>query len=377
MEKSFTPSRSTNAEVVSLFERVASILESGRRRVLRSINHETVLAYWLIGREIVQALQGGEVRAQYGNALIADLSKYLTEHYGAGFSAPNLKNFRQFYQAYSDRSVSISHPSDSQWGASDGLAPISYPAGSESPSSFHPNLSWSHYRALMRVENIAARQFYETEVVQSNWSRRDLERQIGSLFYERLLASTDQSAMLEGIRHESIRLNPLDMLKDPYVLEFLDLPSVPQLQESQLEQAIIDKLQYFLLELGRGFSFVARQKRMRFDDKDFYVDLVFYNYLLKCFVLIDLKIGELSHQDIGQMDGYVRMYEAHAKVEGDNPTIGLILCSEKNAAVARYSVLKDSQQLFAAKYQFTLPSEDELQREIQRERALIENQQVS
>jgi len=152
---------------------------------------------------------------------------------------------------------------------------------------------------------------------------------------------------------------------------------VPQLQESQLEQAIIDKLQYFLLELGRGFSFVARQKRMRFDDKDFYVDLVFYNYLLKCFVLIDLKIGELSHQDIGQMDGYVRMYEAHAKVEGDNPTIGLILCSEKNAAVARYSVLKDSQQLFAAKYQFTLPSEDELQREIQRERALIENQQVS
>jgi len=362
------------SEVASLFERVAGILESGRGRALRTINHETVLAYWLIGREIVQALQGGEARAQYGNALIADLSKRLTGHYGAGFSAANLKNFRQFYQAYSDRAVSISHPSGSQLAASDELKPISYPAGSESPLSFHPNLSWSHYRALMRVENNAARQFYETEAVRSNWSRRDLERQIGSLFYERLLASTDKTAMLEGVRNGAMPLNPLDMLKDPYVLEFLDLPSVPQLQEKQLEQAIIDKLQHFLLELGRGFSFVARQKRMRFVDKDFYVDLVFYNYLLKCFVLIDLKIGELSHQDIGQMDGYVRMYEAHAKVEGDNPTIGLILCSEKNAAVARYSVLNDSQQLFAAKYQFTLPSEDELQREILRERALIENQ---
>lgn len=374
MKKSTIPSLSTNSEVAALFERVAGILESGRGRAMRTINHETVLAYWLIGREIVQALQGGEARAQYGNALIADLAKRLTGHYGAGFSAANLKNFRQFYQAYPDRGVSISHPSGSQLAASEELKPISYPAGSESPSSFHPNLSWSHYRALMRVENNAARQFYETEAVQSNWSRRDLERQIGSLFYERLLASTDKAAMLEGVRHEARPLNPLDMLKDPYVLEFLDLPSVPQLQENQLEQAIIDKLQHFLLELGRGFSFIARQKRMRFVDKDFYVDLVFYNYLLKCFVLIDLKIGELPHQDIGQMDGYVRMYEAHAKVEGDNPTIGLILCSEKNAAVARYSVLNDSQQLFAAKYQFTLPSEDELQREILRERALIESQ---
>ncbi len=377
MKKTTPPSPTTNSDVSSLFERVAGILESGRRRVLHTINHETVLAYWLIGREIIQALQGGEARAQYGNALIADLSKRLTERYGAGFSVVNLKNFRQFYLTYSDRAVSIGSPSGSQLAVSDGLNPISSPVGSKSPSVFHPNLSWSHYRALMRVENIAARQFYEREAIESHWSRRDLERQIGSLFYERLMGSTDKVAMLEGVRQEVMPINPMDMLKDPYVLEFLDLPNVPQLQESQLEQAIIDKLQHFLLELGRGFSFVARQKRMRFDDKDFYVDLVFYNYLLKCFVLIDLKIGELSHQDIGQMDGYVRMYEAHAKVEGDNPTIGLILCSEKNAAVARYSVLNDSQQLFAAKYQFTLPSEEELQREILRERALIENRMES
>ena len=377
MKKTTPPSPTTNSDVSSLFERVAGILESGRRRVLHTINHETVLAYWLIGREIIQALQGGEARAQYGNALIAGLSKRLTERYGAGFSVVNLKNFRQFYLTYSDRAVSIGSPSGSQLAVSDGLNPISSPVGSESPSVFHPNLSWSHYRALMRVENIAARQFYEREAIESHWSRRDLERQIGSLFYERLMGSTDKVAMLEGVRQEVMPINPMDMLKDPYVLEFLDLPNVPQLQESQLEQAIIDKLQHFLLELGRGFSFVARQKRMRFDDKDFYVDLVFYNYLLKCFVLIDLKIGELSHQDIGQMDGYVRMYEAHAKVEGDNPTIGLILCSEKNAAVARYSVLNDSQQLFAAKYQFTLPSEEELQREILRERSLIENQMES
>lgn len=359
MKESFMPSVSATRDTALLFERVVLILDAGRGRVLNTVNQEMVLAYWLIGREIVQALQGGEARAQYGNALIADLSKCLAEHYGAGFSVANLKNFRKFFKAYLDRGLSIS-----------------YPSGSDSPTGFHPNLSWSHYRALMRVENIAARQFYETEAVKCNWSRRDLERQISSLFYERLLASADKTGMLKILRQEPSPLHPLDMLKDPYVLEFLDLPSVPQLQECQLEQAIIDKLQHFLLERGRGFSFVARQKRMRFDDKDFYVDLVFYNYLLKCFVLIDLKIGELSHQDIGQMDGYVRMYEAHAKIEGDNPTIGLILCSEKNAAVARYSVLKDSQQLFAAKYQFTLPSEDELQREILRERALIENQQV-
>ena len=364
-------STATNADdgnISALFLRVTDIVESARKRVIHTVNHETVTTYWLIGREIVQTLQGGEARAQYGNAVIADLAAHLMVRYGTAFSVANLKNFRQFYLTYATK---INQP-----------AAIGYPLGSllaeqaiaQTPPDFHPNLSWSHYRALMRIADPVARRFYEAEAVQANWSRRDLERQIGSLFYERLLAAPDQSALLLSARQSKPIITALDMLKDPYVLEFLDLPQTPQLHENQLEQAIIDKLQHFLLELGRGFSFVARQKRMRFDDKDFYVDLVFYNYLLKCFVLIDLKIGPLTHQDIGQMDGYVRLYEAHDKVEGDNPTIGLILCSEKNSAVARYSVLHESAQLFAAKYQFTLPSEEDLQREILRERALIENQ---
>ena len=374
MKKIPPPTTMSGREVAGLFDRVADILDAARGRVLRAVNHETVTAYWLIGREIVQALQGGESRAEYGKRVLEDLSAQLCIRYGKGFSTTNLWYFRQFYQAYADRQMSIPHPAGGQ--SAPASIAILHPLGGESPDpiEFHPNLSWSHYRALMRIDNRTARQFYENEAVQANWSRRELERQINSLFYERLLASTDQASMLEGARKVTTPLTPLDMLKDPYVLEFLDLPQVPQLQELQLEQAIIDKLQHFLLELGRGFSFVARQKRMRFDDKDFYIDLVFYNYLLKCFVLVDLKIGELTHQDIGQMDGYVRMYEAHSKVEGDNPTIGLILCSEKNAAVARYSVLNDSQQLFAAKYQFTLPTEEALQREILRERALIEDQ---
>ena len=374
MKKSSARPTPAGTDVAILFERVAGILESARGRVLRTVNHETVTTYWLIGREIVQALQGGEERAQYGNAVVADLSTRLTESYGAGYSVANLRNFRQFYLVYSDRPAPIRYPLGSELASPDDADSKSYPLGSQTAPGFSPNLGWSHYRALMRVENEAARRFYEDEAGHGNWSRRDLERQISSLFYERLLASTDKTAMLEGAQPNRGPLTPLDMLKDPYVLEFLDLPQVPQLQESQFEQAIIDKLQHFLLELGRGFSFVARQKRMRFDDKDFYIDLVFYNYLLKCFVLIDLKIGELTHQDIGQMDGYVRMYEDHGKVEGDNPTIGLILCSDKNAAIARYSVLSESQQLFAAKYRFTLPSEEELQREMRRERALIENQ---
>lgn len=357
----------------ALMLRIVQILDAAREQVVRSVNTSTVAAYWLIGRELVEAIQQGEPRAAYGQALIARLAAQLTERYGKGFSASNLAYFRQFYLAYPERSEGqIFHPAGGESVGRTAQLEIFHPAGGELPA-FDPRLSWSHYRTLMRVSDAKARDFYEQECARANWSRRDLERQVNSLFYERLLASSDKAGMLAEAGQNTDALRPIDVLKDPYVLEFLDLPDVPRLRESQLEDAIITRLQQFLLELGRGFSFVARQQRLRFEDKDFYVDLVFYNYLLKCFVLVDLKIGELTHQDIGQMDGYVRMYEEQRRIDGDNPTIGLILCSEKNEAVARYSVLQDSQQLFASRYRLTLPSEEELQRELQRERALIEN----
>lgn len=356
-----------------LFDRIAAILDQSRNRIVRTVNSEIVAAYWHIGREIFEALQAGEKRAQYGKKMLEQLSQKLKDRYGKGFSTTNLKYFRSFYLAYPHRLVPIGHPAGDEFK----LASTGHPSGDqmEPENGFHPDLSWSHYRALMRVEKENARQFYEEEAVAGAWSKRQLERQINSLFYERILASKDKKGMLTQARQKTTKaLGVVDVLKDPYVLEFLDLPEADRMHESTLETAIISNLQHFLLELGKGFSFVARQKRMRFEDEDFYIDLVFYNFHLKCFLLIDLKIGKLTYQDIGQMDGYVRMFEAHYKVEGDNPTIGLVLCSEKNEAIARYSVLKESKQLFAAKYLTYLPSEDELAKELQRERKLLEEE---
>ena len=366
-----------------LFDRVAAILEAARANVVRSVNSNTVIAYWLIGREIVQELQKGEKRAGYGEKLLEDLSARLTKRYGKGFSLSNLKRFRQFYMVYQDRDVTKGAPLGSQSEVQQKSSPLGSelearpekgrPLGSAVPKGFHPNLSWSHYRALMRVDKPEAREFYESEAVECGWNKRQLERQIHSLFYERLLMSKDKKGMLLDVRKETDHsLKPIDVLKDPYILEFLDLPDTDTLYESELESAIIDNIQRFLLELGKGFSFVSRQKQMRFDDEDFYIDLVFYNYLLKCFILIDLKIGRLTHQDIGQMDSYVRMFEKQHKVVGDNPTIGLILCSKKNEAIAKYSVLNESEQLFASKYMLYLPTEAELKQVLERERRLIE-----
>ena len=251
---------------------------------------------------------------------------------------------------------------------------IRHPAGGELACGFDPQLSWSHYRALMRVDNPVARTFYEQESVACGWSKAQLERQIQSSYYQRIIANRGAEGLSapERERLPGEQIPAAQILKSPYVLEFLGLPDAPELHESAFEQAIIDNLQTFLLELGRGFSFVARQKHIRIDDDDFYVDLVFYNYLLKCFLLIDLKIGRLTHQDVGQMDGYVRLFEDQFKVPGDNPTIGLILCSDKSAAVAKYSVLSEGQQIFASKYLQYLPSEQELRLEIEKERRLIE-----
>ena len=354
--------------VNGLFDRVVSILESARSNVLRSVNSNMVTAYWLIGQEIVESIQDGSQRAQYGDKVLVELSESLACKYGKGFSVANLKNFRQFYLIFNTTSIRYLPGSESE------KLPIPHPAGGELESGFNPNLSWSHYRALMRVSNPDARNFYEKEAADCGWSKTQLERQIHSSYYERIIANRGKAALVDNNRErlpgELIQLG--DVLKSPYVLEFLGLPDAPSLHESDLEQAIIDNLQAFLLELGKGFSFVARQKHIRFEDDDFYIDLVFYNFILKCFLLIDLKIGKLSHQDVGQMDGYVRLFEERFKVEGDNPTIGLILCSDKSEAVARYSILKEGKQIFASKYLHFLPSEEELKAEMEKERKLIE-----
>lgn len=352
-----------------LFERVTAILEQARSNVVRSVNFNMVLAYWLIGREIVQALQGGEARAEYGKQLIEGLSARLAHRFDKGFSVANLKNFRQFYLAYPDRLDPISYLTGSE--SSDGMI------SNEMEREFHgfsKQLTWSHYRALMRVQDEKARAFYEYESIDCGWSKAQLERQIQSSYYQRILANRGETGLNESGRERlpGEVLSPETMIKSPYVLEFLGLPDTPCLHEGTLEQAIINNLQHFLLELGKGFSFVARQKHIRFDDEDFYIDLVFYNFMLKCFLLIDLKIGKLSHRDVGQMDGYVRLFEDRFKVSGDNPTIGLILCSDKGEAVAKYSVLNESRQIFASKYLQFLPSEEQLRLEIEKERRLIE-----
>jgi len=378
----------------ALFDRIVSILEQARSNVVRAVNTNMVLAYWLIGREIVQELQGGQDRAAYGKKVIEDLSKRLTDRYGQGYSERNLQWFRQFYLAYNERVV-IPHPVGAESGAGPILTPVRgelasgrishptgtesalpkkrYPTGIELAQGFSSQLSWSHYRALMRVENIEARDFYEREAIAGGWDKRTLERQIQSYYYERILKSRKPEKMLSEGRNLPVPAVPAaDELKNPYVLEFLGLPDAATFHESDLERAIISHLQRFLLELGNGFAFVARQKHIRIGEQDRYIDLVFYHCRLKFYLLIDLKVGELTHADVGQMDGYVRMFDGLFVALDDNPTIGLILCTEKNETVARYSVLKDRRQIFASRYMLCLPTEEQLRLEVEKERRLIE-----
>lgn len=291
--------------------------------------------------------QGGNNKAEYGAALIKNLSKKMTKEFGKGFTVANLKNMRQFYLIFQK----------------------SYALRSE--------LTWTHYRLLMRVENENARNFYIEECIKSNWSTRQLERQITTLFYERLLSSKDK----EKVSKEIYKLEPQikkaeDIIKDSYVLEFLGLPEKTNFLEKNLEQALIDHLQKFLLELGRGFSFVARQKRITFDGRHFYIDLVFYNYLLKCFVLIDLKVGDLTHQDLGQMQMYVHYFEEEMMNEGDNPPIGIVLCADKSDSIVKYTLSKNETQVFASKYKAYLPSEEELLSEIKREYNMLKQEEL-
>jgi predicted nuclease of restriction endonuclease-like (RecB) superfamily len=369
-----------------LFGRVADIIEASRAKIVRSVNHTMLVAYWHVGREIVEEVQKGDPRAAYGKQIIEDLSVRLTQRFGAGFSAQSLWNFRQFYQVYADRGSEIPSPTGRDLSRSEILSPTGREfedkgggqalAGTKKlGAGFARNLSWSHYRALMRVKNAAARAFYENEASECGWSKDQLERQIHSAYYERILKNSGETGLSSQGRERlpGETQSPVSMLKYPYVLEFLDLPDSASLHEQRLESAIISHLQAFLLELGKGFAFVARQKRMRYEDTDLYVDLVFYNCIIKCYLLIDLKIGELSHKDVGQMDSYVRMFDDLFTATDDNPTVGLILCTEKNETVAKYSVLSDRKNIFASKYMLYLPTEQELAEELQKERRLIED----
>lgn len=326
-----------------LYATIRDILLSARQKAYHAVNFSMVQSYWQIGKLITEDELGGKNRAGYGKQVMEDLSVRLTAEFGKGFDARELRKICQFYRCFP------------KWDA------------------VRPELSWSHYRRLIAVENPDARMWYMSEAADSLWSTRQLDRQISTLYYDRLLGSKEKENVQMEARQKLSEMVPESYIKDPLVLEFLNLKNYPALRESTLEQALIDNLQNFLLELGRGFCFVARQKRMRFGDEDFYLDLVFYHSILKCHVLIDLKIGKLTHQDVGQMDSYIRMFDDLYKNPDDNPTIGLILCSQKNEAIARYSVLNDAKQIFASKYMLTLPSLELLQQEIEKGRKAIED----
>ncbi|MBI5204127.1 MAG: DUF1016 domain-containing protein [Nitrospirae bacterium] len=357
--------------VESIYNRVREILETARSSAYRAVNFAMVQAYWHIGRVIVEEEQRGKAKADYGEYLIKELSERSTKEFGKGFDRRNLWFMRSFYLAFeivnAVRSQSI-HRALSDESLS---GQKSHALRDELPV-VRPELSWTHYRLLLKVNKPDVRRFYIEECIVGNWSTRQLERQINSFYYERLLSSREKKPVKKEIQKLEPALKPEDIIKDPYVLEFLNVKENIRFLEKDLESALIGKLQDFLLELGKGFSFVGRQQRIATDNDNFYIDLVFYNYLLKCFVLIDLKIGKLTHQDIGQMDFYVRYYEKEIRAETDSPTIGIILCSEKNETVVKYSVLNENKRLFASKYKLYLPTEKELKEELEREKRMIE-----
>ena len=334
----------TPAPYQDIYVEIKETLLKSRNQAYSAVNFEMVQAYWHIGRIIVEHEQSGSLRADYGKCVLQDVSERLQQEFGTGFSVRNLQQMKKFY--------------------------VMFP----NTNALRSQLTWTHYRALLRVEDSTARNWYMDESIRAGWSSRQLERQISTLYYDRLLASREKAPVIAEANELIEPLTAENFIKDPYVLDFLDLKNYPALRESDLEQALIDKIQEFLLELGRGFCFVARQKLMRYEDEDFYLDLVFYHSILKCHVLIDLKVGKLTHADVGQMDSYIRMFDALYKNDDDNPTIGIILCSQKNEAIVRYSVLSEAKQVFASKYRLTLPAAEELQREIEEERRKIEEQ---
>lgn len=331
--------------ITTLYDDIRAIIINTRNTIYKAVNTGILEANWKIGRRIVEEEQAGASRAEYGQRVINDLAEKLSVEFGRGFDARELRRYRQFYLLFP------------KWDA------------------LRPELTWTHYRTLIRVENERARLYYMNEAALQNWSTRALDSQIERLTYERILSSQNQLIVKEAedAASRQAQLTPADIIKDPYVLDFLGLPSGVNFYEKDLEKALIDNLQQFLLELGRGFSFVSRQYRFKTDNENYYVDLVFYNLILKCFVLIDLKVGKLTYQDIGQMDFYTRYFEENIRTETDNPTIGIVLCTERDNTIVKYSVMNDSNQLFASKYKLYLPTEEELINELETSRKQIEN----
>lgn len=346
-----------------LFGKIAGLLNEARKFIVKNVNQTIILTYFEIGKLIVEEEQEGKERADYGKSVLKELSQKLTDEFGKGYSVYNLERMRNFYLVFKDRiaetekSASVMRKSDEEKSAS----PMR-----KIESSF--NLSWTHYLQLLKIENEEERNFYEIEAVNNNWSVRELERQYDSSLYERLVLSRDKEGIKELSRKGQVVTKPIDTIKEPYVLDFLGLEEKDKYTESDLETAIINKLEHFLTELGKGFLFVGRQQRITIEDEHFYVDLVFYNRLLQCFVLIDLKIGKLKHQDLGQMQMYVNYYDEFKKTKEENLTIGIVLCKQKNETLVRITLPKENQQIFASKYQTVLPSKEELKQ-------LIENKE--
>jgi len=357
--------RESNINIDQLYKQAARYIDEARSRVQRSVDSEMVSAYWKIGKGIVEEEQQGSARAGYGSFVIKELSMALTQKYGKGFGITTLHDIKQFYLTYKDSAILHALRGESTQTLDHKGLQTKQDSASADNISF--KLGWIHYRALMRVSRLEARQFYEIEAIKNNWSGRELERQIGSLLFDRLAKSKNKDGLLKLASHGQEMESPMDAIRDPMILEFLNLPESHRLVESKLEEALISNLQHFLLELGRGFAFIARQKRITLDGTHYYADLVFYHTILKCYIIVELKTKPLVHGDLGQIQFYVNYFDQEVKMPDDNPTIGLVLCTEKSEAMVKYTLGESAKQIFASKYQFHLPSVKELEQELQKE----------